>query len=349
MDTSAFRPRGGRKEARERRSRRKNPDGSMTLVEHLFELRYRLGWALFAALLGSIVCCLWFNFTIQPVPTLSQVVLHPYCYGTSHTLTDMLGDRAQECGLLQTKPFEGFMILLEVGVTTGVVLSSPFWLYHLWAFITPGLRKKERRFGISFVCFGSVLFALGAVIAYLVLPEMLRVMTNIAGAHNLLTAFSASDYISFLIHLLIVFGVSFELPLIVVMLNFAGVLRYEKVRHWRRGFFFAIVVFSALVTPGTDALSMIILGGALSVLFEMSLQISRIHDKRLAAKRRAEGWDDEDPDHPSALNYTPEPVLAPEPVPAPATLATTENPTENLTAGGDTGHDPLAGWYDDAT
>lgn len=204
---------------------------------------------------------------------------------------------------------EGFSILLEVGITTGVVLSSPFWLHQLWAFITPGLRRKERRFGVAFVCFGSLLFLLGAVVAYLLLPEVLRVVTSIAGSDNLLTAFSAGDYVSFLINLLVVFGISFELPLVVVMLNFAGILRYQKVRRWRRGFFFGIVIFAALVTPGTDAISMVILAGALSLLFELALQVARLHDKRLEARRKAEGWDTDDPDTASELQHAPEPVL----------------------------------------
>ncbi|WP_020500189.1 twin-arginine translocase subunit TatC [Sciscionella marina] len=313
----------------------------MTLVEHLYELRYRLGMALLAAGVGALVCCLWFNVTIWPIPTLSHVVLYPYCHGTSHTLTDLVGKPGKECGLLQTKPFEGFSTLLQVGITTGVVLTSPFWLHQLWAFITPGLHRKERRFGVSFVSFGSVLFLLGAVVAYLLLPEVLRVMTNVAGSDNLLTAFSASDYVSFLINLLVVFGISFELPLVVVMLNFSGVLRYEKVRHWRRGFFFAIVIFAALVTPGTDAISMVILAAALCLLFEMALQLARVHDKRIDAKRRDEGWDTDDPDTPSKLDHTPDPVFTPQP-------AAHAGPTP-ATEQAEADRRPRRHWYDDAT
>lgn len=324
----------------------------MTLVEHLYELRYRLAMALLAVAIGALVCCLWFNFTIWPIPRLSKVVLAPYCSGATHTLANLVGKPGDQCGLLQTKPFEGFSLLLKVGVTTGIVLTSPAWLHQVWAFITPGLRKRERRFGVSFVCFGSVLFLLGAVIAYLLLPQVLRVMTSIAGSGNLLTAFSANDYVSFLIHLLVVFGISFELPLVMVMLNFAGVLRYAKVRQWRRGFFFGIVIFSALVTPGSDAISMIILAGALCVLFELSLQVARIHDKRLDAKRKAEGWETEDPDRPSELQHTPEPVLAGEPQAAAGPAQGPASPDGPGSPEGPASPDapePPRGWYDDAT
>ncbi|WP_031465782.1 twin-arginine translocase subunit TatC [Sciscionella sediminilitoris] len=312
----------------------------MTLVEHLYELRYRLSMALLAALAGAIVCCLWFNFTIGSLPTLSDIVMHPYCSGTTNTLLDQVGGKgSKDCGLLQTKPFEAFSVLLKVGITTGVVLTSPLWLHQVWAFITPGLRKRERRFGVSFVAFGSVLFVLGAVVAYFVLPEALRVLTNVAGT-GMVTAFSASDYVGFLINLLVIFGISFELPLVVVMLNFAGVLRYEKIKRWRRGIFFAIVIFSALVTPGSDALSMVVLGAALCVLFELAVQISRMHDKRLAKRRKDEGWDLEDPDTASPLDHTPEPVLSEPAQPAPAPIALAEPAQEPP---------PRNRWYDDAT
>lgn len=316
----------------------------MTLVEHLYELRYRLSMGLLAALIGAIVCCFWFNFTIWPIPKLSSIVMEPYCSGTTNTLLDRLPKGQKDtCGLLQTKPFEAFSTLLKVGVTTGVVLTSPAWLHQLWAFITPGLRSKERRFGISFVVFGSLLFLLGAVVAYFVLPQALRVMTGVAGT-GMVTAFSASDYISFLITLLVMFGVSFELPLIVVMLNFAGVLPYATIKRWRRGIFFSIVIFAALVTPGSDALSMIVLAGALCVLFEFSVQLSRFHDRRLAKRRAGDGWNI-DPDTAAPLEDAPEPVGSPEPVRQTATPA----PAPRTETGPSAGETPRTRWYDDAT
>lgn len=259
----------------------------MTLIEHLYELRYRLGLAILAVIGGAILGFAWFGYRVGPIPALGQLMTAPYCALPASNRVNFNG---HSCALLQTQPFEAFMIRLKVAFTAGVVLSSPFWLYQVWAFITPGLYMKERRFARVFVACATVLFAGGAVLAYLVLPEALRVLSNV-GANEFVTALAGDTYVSFMINLLVIFGVSFELPLLIVMLNLVGILKYEKLKKWRRGLIFAMFVFAAFVTPGQDPISMIVLAGALTALLELAIQITRVHDRKVEQRRAAEGWD----------------------------------------------------------
>jgi sec-independent protein translocase protein TatC len=285
---------------RRRWGRRHNPDGTMTLIEHLYELRYRLGVALTAVVVGGIFGFWWFSNSAFGLPTLGDVLLKPYC----QLPADLRLSPNGQCQLLQTKPFEVFMLRLKVGFSVGAILFSPVWLYQLWAFITPGLYDKERKFARVFVAFASVLFAAGAVLAYFVVPEGLTFMVSFGGG-SFFTALTGGDYINFVLLLLLVFGVSFELPLLIVMLNFAGIVSYAKLRSWWRGVVFALFVFAAVATPGQDPFSMLALALALSALFGVAMVICRLNDKRREKKLAGMGMAGLDPDEPSKIDYRP--------------------------------------------
>jgi sec-independent protein translocase protein TatC len=279
---------GSRGEKKRLRNRRHNPDGTMSLRDHLYELRHRLGMALLGLLVGCIAGFLWFQWRVGPIPNLGDLLTAPYCALPPNVRFEPI---AGKCQLLQTQPFEAFLIQFKVGLAAGAVLTSPFWLYQIWAFITPGLYDKERKFTRIFVALASILFACGAVLAYLVVPKGLALLVSFGG-DTFITALTANDYISFVLVMLLIFGVSFELPLLITMLNRVGILPYRNLKRWRRGIIFTLFVFAAVATPGTDPIGMLALAGSMTVLFELAVQIARLHDRKKDIQSVAEGWGD---------------------------------------------------------
>lgn len=278
--------------SRKRRRRKKSPTGDMTIIEHIQELRRRLIVALAAMAVGTIIGYIWYDLAIGPIrlwndfalgriPSLGEILIQPYC-----ALPDdkRFGDN---CTLLATKPFDMFILRLKVGALAGVVMSSPVWLAQIWAYITPGLRKNEKRWAIGVGSTAGLLFVGGAVLAYFVLYFGLEFLMTI-GDSTQTSALTGADYFSFVLALLILFGVSFEVPLMTVLLNTAGLISYEQLKEKRRYIIVFLFVFAAFMTPGQDPVSMVILAVVLVLLMEIATQICRINDKRRA--KRQEEW-----------------------------------------------------------
>jgi sec-independent protein translocase protein TatC len=286
-------PNGRRGRLRRRRTPR-DPAATMSLVGHLTELRNRLLKALLALALGTVVGFLWYDNGLLTFLT------EPYCALPAGLRLQGEGD----CRLVVLDVFGGVLLRLKIGMLAGVVLSAPFWLYQLWAFITPGLKRNEKRYTVGFVAASSLLFAGGAFLAWLTLRKGLQLLLTLAG-DEVAFQLTAPDYLGFVISLLVAFGLSLELPLIAVALNLVGVLSYEVMRRSRRWTFFLTIVFAAFVTPTQDPFTMLAMAVPMMLLFEMAIQIARVVDKRRARRAAIEGFHDLDDDAASPLDTAP--------------------------------------------
>ncbi|MBZ8177770.1 twin-arginine translocase subunit TatC [Corynebacterium poyangense] len=297
----------------------------MTLVEHLKELRYRVIVALSAVAIGTVVGFIWYqhgvHFHIREwsfrIESLGNILRGPYCSLPPEKRASFTPDG--ECRLLATSPFEMFLLRLKVGSLAGIVFSSPVWLYQIWAFITPGLHKKEKRFTFTFVTLAVILFFMGAVVSYFVLAVGLEFLLSMGDEYQS-AALSGHDYFYYVVIVLVVFGVSFEVPLIIAALNIVGILSYEHVRNKRRIIIIALAILAAVVTPGQDPFSMMALTFCLCLLTEIAFQFCRWNDKR--RKQTRPDWMDVADDESSPLETHPEPIQRPSHV-APSTTPRT--------------------------
>lgn len=245
-----------------------NPDGRMPLIEHIRELRIRVIKAALGLVAGSIVG--WAFFT--PV---WNVLKRPYeSLPPQHCLD-------HHCTLVVHGIFDGFFIHLKVALIVGAVLSSPIWLYQLWAFVAPGLYARERRWTYAFVGAAAPLFAVGAWLAYVTLDRGLRIFIGLAPG-NTTVLVGITDYLGYATAMLLIFGLTFELPLFVVILNLAGVLTHARIKKSRRVLIFGIFVFAAVATPSQDPFTMLALALPTVVLFEIAEVIAYVHDRRRA-------------------------------------------------------------------
>lgn len=298
-----------------RKKKKKSPTGDMSLVEHLQELRRRVIISLLALLAGTIVGFIWYQHAPFGTMPLGEILRGPYCELPPESRADFTRDG--ECRLLATRPFEMFMLRLKVGALAGLVLSSPVWLYQIWAFIVPGLHKKERRSTFTFVTLAVMLFVLGALIAYFIVGFALEFLMTM-GTEFAVSALTGQDYYNFLLGLLVIFGVSFEVPLIIIMLNIVGVLEYQTLKEKRRMIILILFVFAAFMTPGQDPFSMVVLAACLVLLVEMAIQFTRINDKK--RQRERPEWMDLDDESASPLNTAPGGTDAPAPISRPASV-----------------------------
>jgi sec-independent protein translocase protein TatC len=276
----------------------------MTLIAHLTELRNRVAKSLFFLALGTVAGFLWYDHGL--LTFLSE----PYCRLPNSLRLQTDGD----CRLVVLDVFGGVLLRLKIAVIAGAVLSSPFWLYQLWAFITPGLKRNEKRYTVGFVAASTTLFALGTTLAYVTLRKGLELLLTLAG-DEVAFQLTAELYLGFVLSLLVAFGLSFELPLIAVALNLVGVLSYDALKKSRRWIFFLTIVFAAFVTPTQDPFTMLAMAGPMVVLFELAIQVARLVDKRRAKRAASEHFHDLGDDEASPLDVAPSELdVAPTPL-----------------------------------
>lgn len=249
----------------------------MNIVEHLQELRRRVIRCVLILAVGSIVGFVWYQNSIPGIPTLGDLLRGPYCELPPEMRVSF--NAGEECRLLATGPFEMLLLRMKVGGLAGAVLTSPLWFYQIWAFIVPGLHNKEKRVTRIFLSIAVALFVAGAVLSYFVLSYGLSFLVTV-GDQTQQAALTGDRYFNFMLGLLLVFGVSFEVPLLIGTLNILGILRYEVLREKRSYIIVTIFVFAAAITPGQDPFSMVALAISLTLLVEVSLQFCRINDRR---------------------------------------------------------------------
>jgi sec-independent protein translocase protein TatC len=255
------------------RRRPKDPEGRMPLREHLRELRQRLIKAGIAIILAAVVG--WFLY-----PPVFDALMRP--------LLDVARDNPDRFVKVNFGQVASpFNLRLKMSFYLGFVLSSPIWLYQLWAFIVPGLTKREKRYSLSFVAAGVPLFAAGIALAWLVLPNAIKFLTEFTpkGAANIIIA---DDYLTFVLRIMLAFGIAFIVPLLLVALNMAGILSARTLgKGWRIAVFLTFL-FAAIASPTPDAGSMLALAFPMTGLYVLAWFIAWLNDRRRARRAAAD-------------------------------------------------------------
>jgi sec-independent protein translocase protein TatC len=171
---------------------------------------------------------------------------------------------------------------MQISIATGVIISMPIWLYQLWAFLAPGLYKRERRWAYYFVGAAVPLFGIGATIAYFAMTRGLRFLVHYMLPSDVTALITINTYLSYAGAMLLIFGIAFELPLVLVLLNLAGVLTHARFRKWRRVIIFLVFAFAAIFTPSPDPISMLLLAIPCVVLTEAAEVFVWANDRRRA-------------------------------------------------------------------
>lgn len=293
----------GKRDKRVRPQFERAADGSMTLFEHLRELRGRLFKSSLAILVGTLVGLVVAQHVINFLNA-------PYCdYQHQH-------NPSQNCTFSASGgPLDTFLLSLKVSLYVGLLLAAPVWLYQLWAFIAPGLHRRERRYSYMFAAVAAPLFAAGVLLAHLIVAKSLHFFL---GAGDFTVVVDVTGYFSFVTNMMLLFGAAFEFPLIIVMLNMVGMVSGRKLLGWWRPAIFLMFVFGAVVTPTPDPFGMSILAGCMAILYFAAVGFALINDRR---KSRGALYADVGDDELSALDTDDsESIEAGAPVAPPAPL-----------------------------
>jgi len=249
------------------------PDGRMPLREHLRELRRRVVLIALGLVVGGVGG--WFLY--EPVFDLLQ-----------QPILDIADSRGRQVALNFQGVATAFDMQVKVSLFLGVLLSAPWWIYQLWAFITPGLTSKERRYAVGFVAVAVPLFLAGAALAWWALPNAVHLFADFVPPETV-NWVDAQLYLSFVMRVVLAFGVGFLLPVVMVALNLVGLVR---ARTWLAGWRWAVLVafvFAAIATPTPDAMTMLAVAIPMCLLFFAALGVCVLHDRRIDRKLVAQG------------------------------------------------------------
>jgi len=274
-DTAA--PARGRGARLPRPGKARDPEGRMPLMEHLRELRNRLIKGALAIVAGMVVG--WFFYARA-----FNFIIDPYCRITIQHTVGCQGPDGHP--LVVTGVFDPFFVRLKVAFVVGLLVSSPIWFYQLWAFIAPGLYSREKRWTFGFVGAAVPLFLLGGFFAYLAMSRGLHFLLGLTpeGVRPLITI---DTYFGYVMAMLLIFGLAFELPLVLVMLNMAGAVSHAFIRKWRRVMIFLVFVFAGAATPSPDPFSMLLLAIPCVILVELAELFVWLNDRRRSRREAA--------------------------------------------------------------
>lgn len=251
------------------------PGGVMSLADHLRELRYRLIVSVLAIAVAAGVAAVFYD-------TLYQVMMRPYLLAMQMLAESHPGIDTTTVISDVTGPL---MLAIKVCVVAGLVLSSPIWVYQVWAFIVPALLVKEKKLALAFLGAAVPLFLLGVAIAYYVMPQGIAVMLAFTpDSVPVLNLLDIGPFMELMLRLMVIFGLGFLLPVVVVGLNMVGVLKAQQLAKVRTYVIFGIFVFGAGATPSSDPFSMLALAVPMTVLYLAAEIIAHIHDRRIAAR-----------------------------------------------------------------
>lgn len=245
--------------------------GSMTLREHLRELRSRLVKSLLAVVVGATVAWIWYD---------------PIFAFISEPIMRVLDDAAAQGRDVQVVVLgitDPFTLQLKVSAVVGLLLAAPVWLYQLWRFITPGLHKHERRTAYAFVAMSLPLFLAGVAVAYFVLPKGLELLFGFT-PENVGNYVEVTRYLSFFLRTAIVFGLGFLLPVILIALNMVGLLSGRRLASWWRGIIFGVFLFAAVATPSGDPITLFVLALPMLALVGLAMGFALLNDRRRARR-----------------------------------------------------------------
>lgn len=228
---------------------------TMSLLEHLEELRRRLIISVVAVIVGSVIGF----FLSGPV---LDILRAPLPSGYEKLYFTTVGG--------------AFGVRIKIAVFVGIVLAMPVILFELWRFVTPGLTRGERRLVWPLLIGALALFAIGMAVGYLIIPFALTFLLSFGEPGRVEPLLTINEYVGFITTLMLAFGLVMEFPIVLIMLSRVGILSYERIARRRRFVIVGIVIFAVVVTPGGDPFSPGILSAVMYVLFEISLLIIRL-------------------------------------------------------------------------
>jgi sec-independent protein translocase protein TatC len=245
------------------RRRQPRADARMTIIEHLEELRHRLVVSAFALFCGSIVGYIFYD-------TILDLLRLPLSQGGKIAgFTVALSVRGVT---------SAFLVRIKVSIFAGVIIALPVILYQLWRFITPGLEPREKRYAFPFVAGSLGLFALGALFAYLTLPQAIGFLLGFA--RGLEPIIFIDEYVGFVMFMVLAFGITFELPMVILFLGAAGIVSSARLRGLRRHAVVLSAVIAAVATPSQDPYTLVLMAVPLYLMYEIAMLIIRFVMKK---------------------------------------------------------------------